>query len=292
MEGSEQQIAYFRNMLEHKPGSLKKHDRQAWNERADRWEKEIEEDGIRKARSERRVAATAAFLREHGLLQESDAVIDIGCGPGRFVTEFARTAGHATGTDVSDRMLEHGAAWAESQGVTNVDFRQCDFKTADIDALGWRGAFDLVYSCITPAVSTPETMEKAMAMSRAWCFNGNFLVNHSWLLDDVAENVFGEKYRPRCDGRASYALFNLLWLRGYSPYVSYYREEAMNDFVPDRMFAEEAAADLGIERDDTEKIERIYRYLNEKADREGKLLYPHECRYIWLLWDVRFRTDR
>lgn len=296
MTDRESQLAYFIEIMNEKPKTEGRRgiqsSREAWNECAEKWEESLETDAIRKKRSEKRVSETSEFLRSHGILTENDTAIDIGCGPGRFVTEFARTAKHVTGTDISDRMLDYGAAYAKSQGVTNVDFKQCDFVTADIDELGWRGAYDLVYSCITPAVNSPETIRKAMDISRGWCFNGGFLVNHSGLLDDVSENVFSKKYHPKPMGRYSYALFNLLWLWGYSPYVAYYTEDAINRFQPDRMFAGEVAADLGFSRDDTESVDKIYRFLNERAEEKGELLYPHKCRYIWLLWDVRFRINR
>ena len=85
-----------------------------------------------------RVQATADFLRKHGLLDADMDVIDIGCGPGRFVAEFAKTAHYVEGTDLSPKMLEYAAEYAASQGIHNVSFIPCDFKQLDIDEMGWR----------------------------------------------------------------------------------------------------------------------------------------------------------
>ena len=41
-----------------------------------------------------------------------------------------------------------------------------------------------------------------------------------------------------------------------------------------------------------ENIERILRYLESKADKDGKVSFTSECWYGWLLWDVNDRIDR
>ena len=60
-------------------------------------------------------------------------VCDIGCGSGRFVTEFAkRGAAHVTGVDVAAEMLKLAQRLVERDGVASA----CDFVHADV--LDWR----------------------------------------------------------------------------------------------------------------------------------------------------------
>jgi predicted RNA methylase len=60
-------------------------------------------------------------------------VCDIGCGSGRFVTEFAkRHAKHITGVDVAPDMLRLAQNLVTSDGVAG----QCDFVHADV--LNWK----------------------------------------------------------------------------------------------------------------------------------------------------------
>lgn len=288
----QQELSRFVDMWDKRPPTTKRHTRELWNERAERWEQGLQTDEVKRRCSEKRVAATAAFLREHGLLTGSDTVIDIGCGPGRFVAEFAKTAKHVTGTDLSEKMVQFGTDFAKAQNISNVSFTSCDFKKVDIDALGWRNAFDLVFTYITPAISSISELEKAISMSRGWCFNGNFVRSYDALLDDIVKNVFNRPYYSRFDGKSSYALFNMLWLKGYFPYVSYYSEISMDKYVPERQYAAELAENVGIDRYNSDAVERIYRYLSEKAERQGELVYPYEKKYIWLLWDTQVRVDR
>jgi SAM-dependent methyltransferase len=61
------------------------------------------------------------------------SVCDIGCGSGRFVTEFAkRGAGHVTGVDVASTMLRLARDLVEQDGVAE----QCEFALTDV--LNWR----------------------------------------------------------------------------------------------------------------------------------------------------------
>jgi SAM-dependent methyltransferase len=60
-------------------------------------------------------------------------VCDIGCGSGRYVTEFAqRGAARVTGVDVAPEMLTLACSQAERGGVES----QCDFVASDI--LHWK----------------------------------------------------------------------------------------------------------------------------------------------------------
>ena len=60
-------------------------------------------------------------------------ICDIGCGSGRFVTEFAqRGASRVTGVDVAPEMLKMARSLVERGGVE----QQCDFVSSDI--LDWK----------------------------------------------------------------------------------------------------------------------------------------------------------
>ena len=282
---SEREIRHFLELWNSKPKMVKKHTADLWDERADVMEKELETDEDRKRRNDERVASAAAFLREHGLLAANDQVIDIGCGPGRFVAEFAKTAGHVTGIDFSRNMTEYGAAYAASQGLSNTDFSVCDFKQADVEALGWKGKYDLVFSCTTPAIGNWELLKKSMSMSRGWCFHGSFVDCYDGLIADIAEHVFHRPYKTRFTGWSSYALFNILWLKGYMPYISYFDEKSMDRYSASRYLAAEMVEEFGIYRDDEESVDKVYEYLKDKES-SGALVYPYRCRYMWMLWNV------
>lgn len=71
------------------------HTADIWDKRMKNWKQNfwtanLKDNGSGKSMA--RVRETAAYLKQAGVLGPDTDVIDIGCGPGRFVSEFARTA--------------------------------------------------------------------------------------------------------------------------------------------------------------------------------------------------------
>ena len=102
--------------------------------------------------------------------------------------------------------------------LTNTDYIQADFNTADLDTLGWRKRFDLVFTSITPAVGGSENLNKLMEMSRGYCFNSCFVHAGDDLLDKfLQEELAEQRNRVGSYWHWFYGLFNLLLLEGYFP---------------------------------------------------------------------------
>jgi SAM-dependent methyltransferase len=262
-----------------------------WDEQAKPWEQELHNNKARKARNGYRVSSTVDFLRGHGLLRGEDEVIDIGCGPGRFVTAFAKNAGHVIGIDLSPQMTEFGARFATDQGIKNVSFETCDFTKVDIDKKNWRSRFDLVFSSITPALGSFTELEKILAMSRAYCFSSNFVNAFEPVAEEMLRELFKIELSLRWDGRQFYALFNLLWLHGYFPIVTIFKESSEERVQPDRPLAARIARKY-LPKAAEGDIQKIQEYLARRADSDGLLLYPMGHWYAWMLWDVRDQRER
>ena len=289
---NEEMIARFGAFWDNRPRSVAKHSEKIWDRRAAEWKKSFDEGKERSLRNKRRVEETVRYLTEQGVLLPETESVDIGCGLGRFSAEIARQSKHALGLDYSPQMIEYARQYAEEQHITNVDYRLCDFKTADIDREGWRSAFDLVFTSITPAVSRRQHFEKAMAMSRKWCFSALFADYQDFLLAAVSEKLYGRPPAKWRDGASSYAVFNLLWLQGYSPYVHYYTEDSSEMLAADRETAAQLAEEKYLCGDNEPDIEAVYRFLCEHADDDGGVRRNIRRKFIWLLWDATDRMDR
>ena len=265
-----------------------------WDSQADKWDRKYRAEEERELH-EVRIRDTAAWLRAQGLLGSEQDVADVGCGPGRYAAEFAKTARSVMGTDISPKMTEYGEAFCREQGLANVSFRAVDFHTADVEALGRAGSFDLAYSSITPAVSGLKGLDNFIAISRAWCFNANYVYSASPLHADLMQTLFGRP--PRRDrsshAHSFYELFSLLWLRGYYPITHYYKQYREIRIAADRDSAQRMAGFLLKKEEVTEdNIRRIRRYLEDHADASGHLIDATDCWFGWLLWDVRDRKER
>ncbi|MDR0648002.1 MAG: class I SAM-dependent methyltransferase [Synergistaceae bacterium] len=262
-----------------------------WDRRAEEWEHELRDNRVRKARGERRVRSTVEFLQGHGLLNGEGEVIDIGCGLGRFVVAFSKAAGHVTGLDISPHMIECSAQLAASQRIKNVSFETCDFAEVDIDKNNWRSRFDLVFASITPALNSLADLEKMIAMSRAYCFSSNSVNAHEPVTEDLLKDLFKIDLSLHWNGRQFYAMFNLLWLRGYFPLVTIFKESSEERVRPNRSLAVRIAEKYlhGAAEADLEKIND---WLVKRTDSDGLLIFP-TCRwYAWMLWDVRDQRER
>lgn len=284
---------HFADIWEGRPPVKTEHTAKLWDERAHEWARELKDSETRKQRSENRVSATAAFLRMHGLLTPEQCVIDIGCGPGRFVVEFAKSAKSAFGVDLSQNMTEYGRKAAKEAGINNASFHACDFRSADIDALGWRKQFDLAFLSITPALQTVEDLDRVEAVSRAFCFHSSFVraydaIAQAALMEALPQIAHGSFW----NGRVFYSLFNLLWLRGRYPEVAYYKESSLERVLADRSTAQRIVERVPAEALTNDAFERIYRYLSQHSDNDGYIEYPSERWYGWLLWDVRDCAER
>lgn len=292
----EQELAHFQEIWCYRRPSHVEHTRQVWNERAHEWERELQQDEERRLRSDKRVQATAAWLRSRGILGPDQEAIDIGCGPGRFVAEFAKTARHVVGTDLSNQMLIYGEQYARSIGVENTSYVDADFQTADIDALGWRGRFDLVFSSITPAINGKTGLDKLMAISCGWCFNSCFVNFEDKLEQALVREILGQEPKTGWNPHWHwfYALFNLLLLDGYFPEVTYYREEKAGTIAAGEEAARGYASRLSELYSVPEGglVPQITKYLEFHADLDGMIARDDVTVYGWILWDTRNRVIR
>lgn len=262
-----------------------------WDRRAEAWERECTETGREK--NDDRVQSTVEFFRARGLLGPDCDVADIGCGPGRFAAAFAKTARSVTGFDLSERMIHYGVRHAHREGVNNVSFRVCDFQTLDLDTEGLAGRFDLVVSSITPATHGMTGLEKMMRMSRGFCCDITHLAGESQLESRIMAEVFHQRPPQRWSGHWFYSLFNVLFLMGFYPEVSYYQRRQVRGILPDPEHAALFTEHLLPVREQTEENRaRILTWLQAQADDSGLVTEVSSTLYGRILWDVRLKTDR
>jgi SAM-dependent methyltransferase len=90
----------------------------------------------------RTVDNSAAYLMPH--LAEGVAILDVGSGPGTISIDLARRVrpGRVIGIDASAEVVERANGLAQSEGVTNAEFRVGDAYALDFDD----GTFDIVHA--------------------------------------------------------------------------------------------------------------------------------------------------
>ena len=153
-------------------------------------------------------------------IDEHTRILDIGCGAGRFSLALAKSGAQVTGTDVSSEMIMAAKELAEKEHQKNVSFFHADWSSMEIEKMGFLKNFDLVFAHMTPAVADYHTLEKMCNCSKNKCF----LVKPSRRSDMVLDGAFQaagiEKNKKETDTSVA-MIFSYLWLKGYSPYISY-----------------------------------------------------------------------
>lgn len=167
-----------------------------------------------------RIKKIVEFLSHNNLLTKNSRVLDIGCGPGRFAIEFAKQSTDVTGLDISDKMLDYARENAAADNLTNISFRKMNWDEVSLEELGWRKKYDLVTAINSPGIHDQRTLEKMINASKGYCFLSNFVDRTDSVQDFIRTEILeikGVKFYKN----SIYSIFNILWLTGYYPSITY-----------------------------------------------------------------------
>jgi SAM-dependent methyltransferase len=224
------------------------------------------------------------FLLERGAVFPGASVLDVGCGTGRHALRFAAYGARVVGLDLSPRMIGHAEANALAAGL-DLRFVVMPWETADIDVLGFAGAFDLAVAVRSPAICSLETLRALCRVSRGYCFLSAFIHRDDMLLAPLAERFAPGRMPHRHKGGALYA-FNILRLLGYRP------ELRRRDAEWTRMITREEALALcarafGSYFGDAGTARNAFAALLPADDGDGMLRRTVRAETAWMLWKVR-----
>jgi SAM-dependent methyltransferase len=171
-------------------------------------------------------------LIRNKLIDKKTKVLDIGGGSGRYAIPLAQVADRVVLTDISAKMLEYAEANAKKEGLDNLEYVKLDLDKANIREMGWNEKFDLVFASMCPAIRNEQALDKMMEASKGSCYIGQYIA----MTDNIIEAIMGEldlsrRDDPHNDRDSVYAIFNILWLKGYEPEISYIREETEEEIA-------------------------------------------------------------
>jgi SAM-dependent methyltransferase len=194
---------------------------ESWNKRWGRPDSGLSKQTMHEKKQER-VKEIFDFLREVGFDVKGSRVLDIGSGPGATSIPFAKAGAAVTSLDISSTALERLQVDAKKEGVS-IDTIECSWWSADIDALGFRNAFDLVFVTNTPAVKDAAGFNRVIGCSRKFCFY-NFFISGSpmqWAHQDVLQKLFNKQEPQQRTAKGSLFMngFMYLYLMDYRPLI-------------------------------------------------------------------------
>lgn len=254
-----------------------------WNRRSADFAKKI-----CSARSRQRSSQNLVFLEENGFRAKGARVLDIGCGPGTLSLPLARAGAKVTSLDISKGMLARLCGAAESEGLS-IDTVECSWWNADIDALGFKGTFDLVISSMTPAIRDAETFDRMMACSRKHCFYiGSLPGTGNPATQDLLKNI-SRTPGPRRSPMGMVFPFMYLYLKGYRPAIRIDRRKWSED-LPWEEAAGHAIDIISHDQLCTDAMKRKIRSYYRKTAIDGKCLFKNEMFLALMMWRVDRRA--
>ncbi|MBF0302924.1 MAG: class I SAM-dependent methyltransferase [Desulfamplus sp.] len=228
-----------------------------------------------------------SMLKASGALKNGAKVLDIGSGPGNWAIPMAEAGAVITALEPSGEMIKELKKRAEDKEVSHlINIVQKTWQEFDIKKEGFEGRFDLVFASMTPGISNPETLRKAMkaARFRGFCYLSGFS-GGGWrtAYKQIWKELFNEEIESH-SGDFIYP-FNYIYSLGYRPYVEFMmweqtREESVEDALETILFFILGSSDV-----EPSKKERLTEYLKDHST-NGIFSYNHKICQGAMLWQV------
>ncbi|MNC28840.1 Methyltransferase domain protein [compost metagenome] len=249
----------------------------AFDHKAKSFNEEVFSEGGRR-RSERIIG----WLEGQGVDFEGLSVLDVGAASGGFTVPFADRGAKVTAVEpnlpLSELFMENTARFGPGQ----VELVRDLYENVDLDARGWKGAFDLVFVSMSPAVVDWESVESLLSCARQYCYISLSAGGREYsLLNEVLPLLNGQQLHAKSSDMAY--LTHLLYLKGYSFESLITREMKSTELSSGEAIEEtmhmlkhhNLPADEAARRTVTEYVHRTYpdgKVLIKQGGRFGKVL--------------------
>ena len=215
-------------------------------------------------------------------------MLDIGAGTGSLAIPLARQGAEVTAVDFSSEMLKQLVARAADEEVSIERTVHLSWDEVDLDAEGFRDAFDLVIASMTPAVREPETFKLMLGAARGVCYYSGW-VNREWdpAYYELYRMLFREEFREGSHG--FHLPFMYLYMNGYRPTVRIRQEEWRSDETVDEMVETVTGFFSTTQGVDDAMKARMREYLGARAD-HGSYRSKTLATTGMMVWDMRKRV--
>ncbi len=269
---------YFEELLAKSRRVLTENQEEMWDSRAEDFNNRQKKFG-----SNRYPESGLARLLQKGFLSEESEVLDIGCGPGRYIIPFAKTVKKVTGTDISSKMLDLLLENAKEAGLNNVEAVKLDWTNATGEEELFKERFDFVFSVQSPGVRDRGSLRKMMMVSRGYCMISNFVYRRDTLQERVKEELdLKNQHDPHNNRDRIQAIFNLLWLDGYTPELTYLHDSGESTLTEEEAFRYYGRRIRGLEEDQKEVVKEII----SKMSSDGRISISSDSTMALLVWKV------
>lgn len=224
------------------------------------------------------------LLINKGFINKEYNVLDIGCGTGKYILEFARIGKDATGIDISPNMIKYAKENAKNMNLSNVSFEIIPWQELDVNKIKWNKKFDFVFASMSPAINSKETLLKMMEVSKKYCFMSGFVYRKDKIKDELVKRIIGENSNKSIN-KNIYCAFNILWNMGIYPEITYKNVVWNKEISCDKAIEMYTILLQGLVKKDDLIKEKIKSYI-EKISYNGKIEEIIEAKIAWMLWRI------
>ncbi len=224
------------------------------------------------------------LINDNVTLSKEIDTLDVGCGAGRYSIALAEKVGMAYGVDISPNMIAAAEKRAESLCISNCSFKAIDWAAADIDEMGLRGRFDVVFAHMTPAICDYSTLDKMNSCSKGLCMLRK-PTRRTNLVQDECYALAGLPGEKNLD-KDLINIFTYAWGMGYEPRL-YYNTETWHSEQDTEEFYLWISDRIRLRNGLGEKeAESIHKYLKELEGENGKVREETVTTNVTVLWRV------
>ncbi len=268
--------------------------KQSGDDPVKRWDKMADGFAKRSGSEEalKRKDKILSMLKEFSALKEGVKVLDIGAGPGNWTVPMAEAGAIVTALEPSGEMIKELKVRIEKscshhKDLSNkINIVQKTWQEVNIKEDNFEGNFDLVFASMTPGISNPETLIKAMKATKSggFCYLSSFS-GGGWrnAYKKIWKELFNEEIAS-CGGDFIYP-FNYIYALGYRPYIEFMmweqiREESIQDSLDTILFFVHGSSEI-----EPEKKSKLIKYIESKAE-NGIFKYKHQICQGVMLWQI------
>ena len=211
-------------------------------------------------------------------------ILDIGCGAGLYTIAMAEKVNKAIGFDLSPKMIEFAKERALKEVVSNTEFIAGDWNKFDIKKEKFESRFDIVFAHMSPGINSAETFEKMIACSKKHCFLVKTARRKDLIMDQVIKLAGIDNLAEKSDNNIIYA-FQMLWLLGYCPRLSYRQEEWATEKSLDEAYIWYINRVKTYKNITNYEETKVKNYLNDFAV-EGKIYDKTSTTIVTIYWRI------
>lgn len=252
------------------------HSVELWEKRADRFKCNVVGD-----KGKKRTGNVIKWIENQGITLDGLTILDIGAGPGAFSCAFAEKKARVTALEPTNGMSAAIRERIETEKISDLEVVQMPWEAVDVDKMGWKNAFDMVFVSMCPGVHNAELFEKAMSCAQKYVyFSGWAGRRDSEAFGELWKEIYGEEMPIwRSD-----IIYNLNWLYAQGYNLSFDVEQ---DTRPQELPIDEAVEEMMsrlnfLGKDTTGLQEKVMSFVSDRAEvgvfktnavsRRGKIL--------------------